>query len=49
MKATIKQRITIQIKGYMQYMSFEAAVNKVKRNHLGRIDFMIDDVANSMK
>ena len=49
MKATIKQRITIQIKGYMQYMSFESAVNKVKRNNLGRIDFIIDDVAKIMK
>ena len=49
MKAEIKQRIIIQIKGYMQYMSFEAAVNKVKRNNLGRIDFIIDDVAKSIK
>jgi hypothetical protein len=34
-----------EIKGYMNHMSFEKAVDKVRRNHLGRKDYIITQAA----
>ena len=35
------QYIILEIKGYMNFMSIDAAVKKVSRNHLGKKDFLI--------
>lgn len=45
MKESIYQQHAIIINGYAQYMSLEAAVAKYKRTNLGRLDFIIDQVA----
>lgn len=49
MKNSTKREIANQINGYAQFMSFEAAVAKVKRSNLGRIDFWVDEVAKAIK
>lgn len=36
------------IKNYMKFMSFEAAVRKTKRTHLGRLDCFIDEAAKKV-
>jgi len=38
-----------EIKGYMSFMSFDAAVAKVRRSHLGRNDFLINQAAEAVK
>lgn len=45
MKESTYQQHARIINGYAQYMTFEAAVAKYKRTNLGRIDFIIDQVA----
>lgn len=45
MNDKIIARISRLLGQYMRYMSKEAAVAKVKRSHLNRLDQMIDSVA----
>lgn len=49
MKDQAKKEIAMHIQSYAQFMSFEAAVAKVKRNNLGRIDVWVDEVAKLIK
>lgn len=37
--------IILEIKGYMNHMSFESAVAKVRRNHFGGKDYIISQAA----
>lgn len=44
MTATFKARIRREIAAYSRYMTHDAAVRRVKRNYLGRLDLQIDAV-----
>lgn len=41
----IQIRIAHEIKMYSRHMSLEAAIKKVKAARLGRVDFIVDEVA----
>lgn len=43
------QYFILEIKGYMKFMSLEAAVKKVERNELGRNDFLIAQAVKEIK
>jgi hypothetical protein len=38
-----------EIKGYMNHMSFDAAVEKVRRNHEGGKEFLISQAAEAIR
>lgn len=44
MTAAFKARILREIAAYRRYMTQDAAVRRVKRNYLGRLDVQIDTV-----
>lgn len=44
MTAAFKARILREIAAYSRYMTQDAAVRRVKRNYLGRLDVQIDTV-----
>lgn len=44
MTAAFKARIWREIAAYSRYMTQDAAVRRVKRNYLGRLDVQIDAV-----
>lgn len=44
MTAAFKARIWREITAYSRYMSQDAAIRRVKRNYLGRLDVQIDTV-----
>lgn len=48
MNDRIKKDLAFEIRNYMKHMSKESAVKKVKASHLGRINFIIDDVAKTI-
>jgi len=48
MNNRIKTRIIQQIKSYMNFMSKQSAIKKVKDVHLNRLDFIIDEVAKNI-
>lgn len=48
MNDKIKLTVLNEIKKYMKFMSKDAAVMKVKKNHLNRINFVIDEVAKTI-
>jgi len=38
-----------EIKGYMNHMSFDAAVEKVRRNHAGGKEFLISQASEAIR
>ena len=42
MTEAFKARIRNEVAAYSRYMSHDAAVRRVKRNYLGRLDLQID-------
>lgn len=42
MTAAFEQRIRNMVNAYSKYMSRDAAISRVKRNHNGRLDLQID-------
>ena len=43
------QHIILEIKGYMNHMTIEAAAKKVSRNHLGQKDFLISQALKEIQ
>lgn len=43
------QHIILEIKGYMNHMTLDAAAKKVSRNHLGGKDFLIAQAVKEIK
>lgn len=43
MTEAFKARIRNEVAAYSRYMTHDAAVRRVKRNYLGRLDLQIDD------
>ena len=42
MTETFKARIRNEVAAYSRYMSQDAAIRRVKRNYIGRLDMQID-------